>query len=202
MSLRNRSLSNGKSILGMESHEITACASLAAISAAMQIVHPITGWRSPWGMWIDIVAIPWLLAYFLYGGRPAFVVSVVGAIIITLIAPSTWLGAMMKWLATLPMFLIPVVMQRTGRLKVKDFRRPPLLVMAIVAAVLLRGMITIPVNYYFAIPIWTGMTPAGAMSLIPWWIIFGMNAIQGAIEVVVAWLLVFMFRLDRFATWR
>lgn len=185
----------------MKSYEITACAALAAISAAMQIVHPFTGWMSPWGMWIDIVAIPWLLAYFLYGGRPAFVVSVVGAIIITLVAPSTWLGAIMKWLATVPMFLLPIVLQRTMRLRIKDFSRIHLLILAIVLAVTLRGIIVIPVNYYFAIPIWTGWTPAQAMNLIPWWIIFGMNAIQGVLEVLVAWLLVFRFKLDRFATW-
>ena len=98
-------------IFGMRSHEITAAATLAAISAAFQLVHPFTGWQSPWGMWIDVVAIPWIIAYFLFGGRPAIVVSIVGALIITMVAPSTWLGALMKWLATVPMIIIPWLMQ-------------------------------------------------------------------------------------------
>ena len=193
-------LNRGKSLFSMESQEITAAAALVAISAALQIVH--VGWPFAWGMWIDIVAIPWLIAYFLYGARSAFVVSIAGAVVITLFAPATWLGALVKWVATVPMFLIPLVMQVTGKLKLKDFRKPQLLIMAIVAAVLLRGMITIPVNYFYALPIWLGWTPTEAMSYIPWYAIFGVNAIQGAIDVVVAWLLVFRFRLDRFATWR
>ncbi len=184
----------------MKSYEITAAAALAAISAALQLVH--VGWMSPWGMWIDLVAVSWMVAYFLYGGRTALVVSVVGALIITFAAPSTWLGASLKWIATLPMFLVPVIMQKTMRLKLKDFRRPALLAMAIGVAIVLRVILVIPVNYYFAIPVWTGMTPGQAMAAIPWWIIFGMNAIQGVLDVILAWLLVFRFRLDRFSAWQ
>ncbi len=192
-------LSKWKEIFTIKSHEITAVASLAAISAALQMVH--VGWMSPWGMWIDLVAIPWLIAYFLFGGRPAFAVSVVGALIITFAAPSTWLGAIMKWLATAPMWLVPVLMQKILRLKVSDFKKPALLISVIAVAILLRGAIIIPVNYYFAIPIWTGWTTAQAMNFVPWWAILGINGIQGALEVTIAWLLVFRFRLDRFATW-
>jgi riboflavin transporter FmnP len=66
----------------------------------------------------------------------------------------------------------------------------------------LRGVIVIPANYYYALPIWTGWTPEKAMSMLPWWIIFSLNAIQGILEVTVAWLLVFKFKLKRFATWK
>ena len=183
----------------MKSYEITAAAALAAISAALQIVH--VGWMSPWGMWIDIVAVSWIVAYLLYGGRTALVVSIVGALIITFAAPSTWLGASLKWIATLPMFLVPVIMQKTMRLKLKDFSKPLLLTTAIAIAIVLRVLIVIPVNYYFAIPIWTGWTPAEAMTFVPWWAIVGMNAIQGALDVILAWLLVFRFKLDRFSAW-
>lgn len=184
----------------MKAYEITACAALAVISAALQLVH--VGWMSPWGMWVDLVAIPWIVAYFLYGEKPALTVSLVGVIIITLFAPSTWLGAIMKWLATMPMVLVPVMVQKTKKLKLKDFRKPLLLVPAIAVAIVLRGGIVIPVNYYFAIPIWTGWSTAKAMAFVPWWAIFGINAIQGVLEVLISWLLVFRFKLDRFATWQ
>ncbi len=194
-----KSLDVWKGAASMDSQDITACAALAAISAALQVVH--VGWMSPWGMWIDLVAVSWMIGYFLYGGKPALVVSVVGALLITLIAPSTWLGAMMKWIATVPMFLIPVVMRRVMRLDARGFASLKVLVPAILLAIILRGAIVIPVNYYFAIPIWVGWSPAEAMTLVPWWAIFGINAVQGALEVLLAWLLVFRFRLDRFATW-
>jgi len=184
----------------MKSYEITSAAALAAISASLQLVH--IGWMSPWGMWLDLVAIPWLIAYFLYGGRSALIVSLVGALIITFLDPSTWLGALMKWLATLPMWLAPIVTQKVSRMKLPDFRKPLILLPILAAAIMLRAAITIPVNYYFAIPIWTGLSTVEAMSIIPWWAILLMNAAQGVIEVAVAWLLVFRFRLDRFAAWQ
>lgn len=184
----------------MKTQEITAYAALAAISAVFQLVH--LGYLTPWGMWIDIVAIPWILALFLYGGRGALTVSVVGAVIITLVAPSTWLGASMKWLATLPMFAVPWAMQRGLRQGAHAFRKLRLIALATLVAILLRGAIMLPTNYYYALPIWVGWTPEVAMAALPWWIIFSLNALQGIVEMAVAWLLVFKFRLERFASWR
>jgi len=183
----------------MKTYEITGCAALAAISAVFQIVH--LGYKTPWGMWIDIVAIPWILAFFLYRGRAALLVSIVGSIIITLFDASSWLGASMKWLATMPMLLIPWVLQKSWKLRLKDFNKVTVIISWISVAVILRGIIVIPANYYYALPIWTGWTPEKAMSMLPWWIIFSLNAIQGILEVTVAWLLVFKFKLKRFATW-
>lgn len=183
----------------MRSSEITASAALAAISAALQMLH--VGYLSPWGMWIDLVAVSWIIGYFIFGGRTAFAVSIVGALMITLMAPSTWLGAMMKWMATVPMFLVPLAFQKMRGFKIEDFSRLRLLLPVMILAVVIRGAIVIPVNYYIAIPIWMGWTLAESMVYVPWWAIFGINAIQGVLEVLIAWLLVFRFRLDRFRTW-
>ncbi|UCD03172.1 MAG: hypothetical protein JSV63_00870, partial [Candidatus Aenigmatarchaeota archaeon] len=98
----------------MKNYEITAAAALVAISAALQIVH--VGWASPWGMWVDVVAVSWIVAYLLYGGRTALVVSVVSALVITLVAPATWLGAMAKWLATVPFIAVMILMGTTMKL--------------------------------------------------------------------------------------
>jgi riboflavin transporter FmnP len=183
----------------MKINEITAGAALAAISAAVQIVH--VGYPTQWGMWIDIVAIPWILAFFLYRGRTAFFVSIVGALIITLVDQSSWLGASMKWLGTMPMWLMLFLWQKMFKVHLKDYKKMKVIVPCIVLGVILRGIITIPFNYYYALPIWTGWTPEKAMQIMPWWIIFSLNAIQGTLEVLVAWLLVFRFKLKRFATW-
>jgi riboflavin transporter FmnP len=61
-------------------------------------------------------------------------------------------------------------------------------------------LLVIPINYFYAIPIWTGLTPAKAMVVIPWFIIALFNIIQGIIDVGLAWLLVFKFKLERFAS--
>lgn len=183
----------------MKTYEISACAALAAISAVFQIVH--LGYMTQWGMWIDIVAIPWMLAFFLYRGRAALFVSIAGAIIITLFDYSSWLGAIMKWVATMSMWLIPWVFQRLYKLRLKDFKIPRIIAFCLIISIIVRGIIVIPFNYYFALPIWTGWSPEKAMLMLPWWIIFSLNAIQGILEMMVAWMLVFKFNFKRFATW-
>ena len=72
---------------------------------------------------------------------------------------------------------------------------------AVIFGIIIRSLIVLPLNYYYAIPIWTGMTAQQAISAIPWWVIAGFNAIQGVLDVVLAWILVFRFRLHRFANW-
>jgi riboflavin transporter FmnP len=183
----------------MKTYEISACAALAAISAVFQIVH--LGYMTQWGMWIDIVAIPWMLAFFLYRGKAAFFVSIVGAIIISLFDYSSWLGASMKFLSTMPMWLIPWYFQKSYKLHLKDFKKLRIIIFCLILSIIIRGIIVIPLNYYFALPIWTGWSPEKAMLMLPWWIIFSLNAIQGTLEVMVAWLLVFKFKFKRFATW-
>lgn len=183
----------------MDSFEVAGCAALAATSAVFQIVH--VGYPTAWGMWIDVVAIPWILAFFLFGWRGVLSVSVLGALIITLVCPSTWLGAFMKWVATFPMWFMLGIWVKAFKLKFKDLSKLKIVLACICLAVVLRGLIVVPVNYYFAIPIWTGLTPEVAMQIIPWYIIVGLNAVQGVLEVLVAWLLVFRFGLMRFSSW-
>ena len=75
--------------------QLAFAGALAAVSAVLQLYH--LGYQSPqWGMWIDLVAVSWIIAYFLFGIRSALLVSFLGAVIITLFAPDTWLGASMK----------------------------------------------------------------------------------------------------------
>jgi riboflavin transporter len=191
----------------MKSYEVTAAAALAAISAVLQFVH--LGFLTPWGMWIDIVAVSWIVAYFIYGPRVAIVVSIAGALIITLIAPTSWLGAVMKWTASVPLILTLFLVQKGMKAKQKDLSKMRYLVVAVGAALLIRCALMVPLNYYFAIPIWTGMTvPEAEAALAPvlfglpmWFWISAVNVAQGILEAVLAWVLVYRFRLDRFSAW-
>lgn len=89
-----------KKIFGVR--ELSIGAGLAAFSAVVQLIH--VGYQSPqFGMWIDIVAVTWVVGYFLFGLRMSLIISVFGALMITLFAPDTWLGATMKFIASVPM---------------------------------------------------------------------------------------------------
>jgi len=188
------------SYIKLSTRVLALSGALAAISAAVQLIH--IGYQSPqWGMWIDVVAVTWIIAYFLFGLKAALSVSVVGAIVITLFAPDTWLGAGMKWIATLPMYASLYLFLRVSQKNLSDYKNPVHLVTPIILGLIIRCLLVLPLNYYYAIPIWTGMTSAQAMKVIPWFIIAGFNVIQGIIDVVLAWIIVFRFRLFRFADW-
>ena len=185
----------------LNTRQLAFAGALAAVSAVLQLYH--LGYQSPqWGMWIDLVAVSWIIAYFLFGIRSALLVSFLGAVIITLFAPDTWLGASMKWVATMPLFLFLYFSARLFKKNISDYRHSKNLILPLLAGIIVRNLLVIPLNYYYAIPIWTGMTPPQAIAAIPWYIIFAFNAVQSVIDVLAAWLLVFKSRLDRFASWK
>ena len=178
--------------------QIVIAAGLSAFSAIVQLIH--IGYQSPqFGMWIDIVAISWIIAFFLFGFRMSAVVSLIGALMITLFAPDTWLGASMKWVATLPMWSILAFWIFIFKKPLSYYQRLSNILAPLIIALLIRNFLVIPLNYYYAIPIWTGLTPVKAMAIIPWYIIVVFNGIQGVIDVIVAWILVFKFKLRRFS---
>ena len=178
--------------------EYAIFATLSAFSAVFQLFH--AGFQTQWGMWIDIVGVSWIIAFFLFGIRGGLIVATVGSIIITIIAPDTWLGALAKFLATVPMFLIPYFILSISKKKLEDLRHIPLLIISIILAILLRGAIMFCFNYFFALHIWIpGKTTEQLLAIFPWYIIIGVNAVQGILEVTLAWLLVFRFKLSRFA---
>jgi len=179
--------------------ELAVSAALAALSATVQLIH--LGYMSPqWGMWIDIVSVSWVIGYFLFGIKPALLVSFVGAVIITLFAPDTWLGASMKLVATLPILLALfgwVALQKKNQ---NSYGKWMNLIVPLAIGTVVRCLIVLPLNYYYAIPIWTGMGPAQAMQAIPWYIIAGFNVVQSVIDVGLAWIIVYRFKLSRFAS--
>lgn len=246
-----------------------------AISTVLQLFH--FGFSFAWGMWIDFVAVPWIIAFFLFGFRPALITSLIMFVVISFVSPSSALGGLMKWVATVPMFVIPaaflfkkkrilftsavLTLLIIGALLITfihtianptpvetgycyfddidplsskiDFQQAKfdfslnflpiveilvpfliliffisffskqsktqkpsiysnikLLILPILLAIVARGLITTVVNYYFAIPIFWGIPTACALK-IPWVVIFGLNTLQGLLEVGVAWVVVF-----------
>ncbi len=183
----------------LTTREMAIAAGLAAFSAVVQLIH--IGYESPqFGMWIDIVAVTWIIGLFLFGLRVSFIVSLLGAIIITLFAPDTWLGAITKWLASFPGWFILGIWLMNKQTPYEYYKKFSHLLIPLIVAIIIRCAIIIPVDYYYAIPIWTGMSAAKAMIAIPWYIIGLFNIAQSLVDVILAWLLVYKFRLDRFAS--
>ncbi len=161
---------------------------LAGLSVLLQ-VNPLFV-ETPWGMQIDLVAVPWLIASMLLGLFGGLVTSSVSALVIALVAKTGWLGALMKFVATIPL----VAAIGLARIKSKN---PGLrvFVVALAAAIFARTVFAIVLNYYFAMPIWLGKTTGELFAVIPLWWIYVPNTIQSLLEFSVAWLLVFKTKL-------
>jgi riboflavin transporter len=182
----------------INTRKIALSAAFASVSAFVQLFH--IGYQSPqWGMWIDVVAVTWFVAFFILGIRASLLVSIVSGIIITLFAPDTILGASMKLLATLPLLFMLSLTIVIFKKKISYFSNWKTLVLPVLIGIVLRIMIIIPVNYFYAIPIWTKMTPAQAMSAIPWYIIALFNIIQSLLEISIAWILSYRFQLVKYS---
>ena len=243
----------------MKTYTLVSIGLLSAIAAIFQVTHGIIGIQTGFGMTVDLVGVPILLAFFLFGLEGALYTSVIVAIIITLIAPTTWLGASMKFAATVPMFLAPAyyLFLRDKKypllstfllgtmsiltifilsLYVNIFSVPiitnelllgilPILFIGLLAyaliviwrrlkfnfnphafedkktvllvfalAVLVRGIAMLISNYYYAGPLFFHMTTEQMLAAIPWYLIFGWNLIQGAIEFSIAWAIAYKFK--------
>ncbi len=184
----------------LTTRELILSAALAAISAATQLIH--IGYQSPqWGMWVDIVAVSWIMAFFLFGVKSSLLVSFISALVITLFAPDTWLGASMKWTATVPLIITLYLWLRLNKKNPLYYSKWTNIIIPLIISLILRSAIIIPLNYYYAIPIWTGMSPSKAMSVIPWFIIAGFNSLQTIIDIALSWIIVFVFRINRFSSW-
>jgi riboflavin transporter FmnP len=189
-----------KTSRALNSRELTLCAALAAVSAITQIIH--FGYQSAqFGMWIDFVACSWFIAFFLFGIRGVFVTSIISALFITLFSSASWLGALMKWSTTFPIWLSLSCFTYFSRKKPYIYANPIYLIIPLVIGLLVRCLIALPLNYYFAIPIWTGLEPNKAMQLIPWYIVSGFNFLQGIIDIVIAWIITFRFKIIKFSSW-
>lgn len=180
--------------------QLVITAGLASFSAIAQLIH--LGYQSPqWGMWIDIVAVTWIVAFFLFEIRLSLMVSLLGALAVLLFAPETWLGAGMKWISTVCIMLALFVWALIQKKNHGMYRKPVRLIIPLAIGLVVRSALMLPVNYYFAIPIWTGMTTQQAIHVIPWYVIVVFNTIQTLLDVGLAWLLVFRFKLSKYAAW-
>lgn len=141
---------------------------------------------------IDLVGLPWIIATMLLGLAGGLVTGVVSALVMSLLTPTGWIGALMKFAATAPMVLIlGIVIARFG------LRLKPMLA-AFFCALAVRAIGMLYLNYYFAMPVFWNMPLETALQY-PAWLIIAPNAILSVIEFGCAYLLVFKTRLrDRF----
>jgi len=91
----------------MKTYKLTAIAMLSCLASLLQLSHGAIGVPTGFGMTVDLVGVPIMLGFFLFGLDAAVYISLLTALVITIASPETWLGASMKFAATVPMFMLP-----------------------------------------------------------------------------------------------
>jgi riboflavin transporter FmnP len=138
---------------------------LAPLAVIIQILPPL--FVSPWSMRIDLVAIPWMICWIIFGLKPALLSLLISAPLIGLLGPFAggWVGATMKSVATIWMFLIPgIIAWKTGGTK-KLLENKRLFTIAAVLAIAVRVLVTVVFNFYFALPFFYDMTPEAIVGM-------------------------------------
>ncbi len=187
-----------------------ALVAIAVMSTISIIIDFLPLPRAVWGMKIDLVGAIWVLSFFLYGWKAALSVASITAIYIAMFSSTGYVGAVMKFIATIPMFLVPALMIQLPFFHKKGskvYGSVLVITAAAIAASLVRLFLATTVNLYWAIPIWFGMTPAQVLvyfgGLIPLvTFVAGLNVVQGIVDIYVPWVLAFKLRLSQhFGTW-
>jgi riboflavin transporter FmnP len=132
---------------------------LAPLTIILQSLPPI--FVTPWMLRIDLVAIPWMICWIIFGLKPALLCLLISAPLVGFVGPFAGgaVGAVMKPLASIWMFLIPAIFawKVGGTKRLLENRR--LFVLAGILALIIRAAVTVFVNFYFALPIFYNLTP-------------------------------------------
>ncbi|MBD3352357.1 MAG: hypothetical protein GF364_12795 [Candidatus Lokiarchaeota archaeon] len=72
----------------------------------------IPGWEMTW---FDPVSIIWIMAFFIFGYEAGFLTTIIGSLLLLLTDPAAWLGPLMKFTATIPLIIVPLVVMKLRR---------------------------------------------------------------------------------------
>jgi len=138
--------------------KIAGAAVLASLAVVMQVLPPL--FVTPWFMRIDLVAVPWVLCWLVFGFDAALLSLLISVPLVGVLGPFAggWVGATMKSVASIWMFAVPALFAwRMGGTKSFVLNKR-VYVVASVVALLVRALVTVVFNFYFALPVFFKMT--------------------------------------------
>lgn len=144
--------------------KVAGAATLAPLSVLLQSLPPV--YLTPWFMRIDLVAIPWMLCWMLFGFKAALLCMAVSAPIVGILGPFAggWVGAIMKSAASIWMIAIPELFRHRSRQTCNLFQDRRAFTLSTIASIAVRDVATLLFNFYFALPVFFGMSPDQILS--------------------------------------
>ncbi len=193
--------------------ELTASSILGALSIFLVFTPDV---RLPWGMAaFDFIAVPWIIAFLLFGLKSGLLTSVIGFVGIFFFSEEAipLVGATMKFSATIPLILIPALVVKFTQSKSssESFAVKKIYIFSMVMAIVVRCLVTMFLNYYWAVPVMYNLTPGkvpGAFNFFFWgngsgsnpliYYIVGVtlwNTWQSVVDAAVSWFVVYPTKL-------
>ncbi|PVX27799.1 MAG: hypothetical protein CW716_00425 [Candidatus Bathyarchaeum sp.] len=145
--------------------KIAGATLLAPLAVILQIFVPL--FVTPWGMQIDLVAIPWMICWIIFGLKPALLSLFISAPLVGFLGPFAggWVGATLKTVATIWMFLIPALFaSKMGGTK-KLLENKKMFVSVAIISLIIRAIVTVIFNFYFALPFFFGWSHETIISM-------------------------------------
>ena len=189
--------------------ELTASSILGALSIFLVFTPDV---RLPWGMAaLDFIAVPWIIAFLLFGLKSGLLTSTIGFLGIFFFSEEAFpvVGATMKFSATIPLIIVPALVLKFTRSKSssESFAVKKVYVFSMAMAIVVRCLVTMFLNYYWAVPFMYNLKPSdvpGAFNFFFWgdplssnpliYYILGVslwNTWQGVVDAVVSWFVVY-----------
>lgn len=193
--------------------ELAASTILGTLSILFVLLPDV---RLPWGMAaLDFIAVPWIIAFLLLGLKVGFLTSVIGTLGIFFFSEEAvpFIGATMKFSASIPLIMIPAVIFNLSRFRLYNeaVKMKKVYAFSMGIAIVVRCFVTMFLNYYWAIPLMFGLSPVDVPASFNWFFwgslmnpqpltyyVLGVslwNTGQGIIDAVVAWLIVYPTKL-------
>jgi riboflavin transporter FmnP len=186
-----------KKIVDFSPREIAILSALASLSILNQFVH--IGYMDPVSyIWIDIVGVFWVMAFFLYGLRGYFVTSFLGVLVISLFDQTGVVGGLMKFFAVTSAVLGFYLILKIFKKKASSVQNSLHLTLAITTSLATKILIMVPLYYYFAWPIYTGTSSEIGFQSVPIVLVAGLNLAGGLVDIVLAWVLAFVYKVKKF----
>ena len=190
--------------------KISIVALMIALSTVFEFINHVSPLRVPWGMSVDFVAVPVLIAFFVLGTRYSILTGVGMFVMLCFFGYANILGAVLKFAATIPMVLVLGLFLLTPLRNKPDpimsYKSPLRFGIAGAGALVARCAVATAVNYLL-MPIFFGLPMDQIIQVyflgsIWGFIAFvvGLNITQGVIDLALPWILAFSFRLtERFS---
>jgi len=167
----------------VKTYKLVAAALLAGLAIVFQLANDVIGIKTGFGMTVDLVAVPILLAFFILGFKTALDVSIVLALAIALTAATGYIGAVMKFAATLPMITIPALYALAWKGKINMQKA--------LSAVLLGAVVLVAIFAFLSYPTASVAESLGQQSVLGLYLV-GLAPV--VLIAIVAYALVWLLR--------